>query len=166
MIQFKTQIQKFKKQGEKTGWTYILIPQKLAHELNPGIKKSFRVKGCFDDYEFDAMTLLPMGEGDFIIPIKADVRKKIAKRAGETLDVTLSLQTKSYEIDIEFMECLNDEPAAISYFNTLPGSHRNYFSKWIESAKTTPTKAKRIAMAVNALAKKWGYAEMMRAQKK
>jgi hypothetical protein len=48
----------------------------------------------------------------------------------------------------------------------LPGSHRNYFSKWIDSAKTDATKTKRIAMAVNALSKKWGYPEMMRNSRK
>ncbi|HVF97457.1 MAG TPA: YdeI/OmpD-associated family protein, partial [Flavisolibacter sp.] len=51
-------------------------------------------------------------------------------------------------------------------FESLTKGHRLYFSKWIESAKTEPTKAKRIAMAVNALAKGWGYPEMMRANKK
>ncbi|MBN8785519.1 MAG: YdeI/OmpD-associated family protein, partial [Terrimonas sp.] len=43
---------------------------------------------------------------------------------------------------------------------------QNYFSKWIESAKTEATRAKRIAMTVSATAKKWGYPEMIRAAKK
>ncbi|HQV55523.1 MAG TPA: YdeI/OmpD-associated family protein, partial [Chitinophagaceae bacterium] len=46
------------------------------------------------------------------------------------------------------------------------GSHQKYFSKWIDAAKTEPTKVKRITMAVNALAKKVGYPEMIRAAKK
>lgn len=166
MVRFKAAIQKFQKQGEKTGWTYITIPQEIAEQINPGVKKSYRVKGRFDQYRFDAMTLLPMGEGDFIIPLKADVRKKLGKTAGETLMAELELQQKAYEIDADFMACLEDEPAALNFFNSLSAGHRNYFSKWIESAKTEPTRAKRIAMAVNALAKKWGYAEMIRAQKK
>lgn len=78
----------------------------------------------------------------------------------------LELQQKDYEIDADFLACLQDEPAAFDFFNTLPPGHRNYFSKWIESAKTEPTRAKRIAMAVNALARKWDYGEMIRAQKK
>lgn len=166
MVRFKVTIQKFQKQGEKTGWTYISIPQKVAEQINPGVKKSYRVKGRFDAYVFDGISLLPMGEGDFIIPLKADVRKKLGKRAGETLMAELELQQKAYEIDADFLACLEDEPVAFDFFNTLPNGHRNYFSKWIESAKTEPTRAKRITMAVNALAKKWGYAEMIRAQKK
>lgn len=166
MVRFKATIQKFQKQGEKTGWTYISIPQKIAEQINPGVKKSYRVKGRLDAYVFDGISLLPMGEGDFIIPLKADIRKKLGKRAGETLMAELELQQKAYEIDADFLACLEDEPAAFNFFNTLPAGHRNYFSKWIESAKTEPTRAKRIAMAVNALARKWGYGEMIRAQKK
>jgi uncharacterized protein YdeI (YjbR/CyaY-like superfamily) len=68
-------------------------------------------------------------------------------------------------LSLEFVECLNDEPRALDFFKTLPRGHQNYFSKWIESAKTENTKAKRIAQAVNALAKKQGYGEMLRALK-
>ena len=164
MIRFETIIKKFDKQGEKTGWTYIDIPAAIAEQLCPGNKKSFRVKGTFDAFAFDGMTMLPMGEGDFIIPLKADVRKAIKKRAGDQLSVQLSFQPKAYELAADFMACLEDEPVALTYFNTLTGSHRNYFSKWIESAKTEDTRTKRIALAVNALVRKMGYAEMVREQ--
>lgn len=164
MIRFETIIKKFDKQGEKTGWTYIDIPAAIAEQLYPGNKKSFRVKGKFDAFAFDGMALLPMGEGDFIIPLKADVRKAIQKRAGDTLSVQLSFQPKAYELAADFMACLEDESVALTHFNTLTGSHRNYFSKWIESAKTEDTRTKRIALAVNALVRKMGYAEMIREQ--
>ncbi|MBX9785041.1 MAG: YdeI/OmpD-associated family protein [Chitinophagaceae bacterium] len=162
MIRFTTAILKFKEQGEKTGWSSILIPAKIAQQLNPGVKKSFRVKGKFDKYTFDGMSLLPMGDGDFIIPLKADVHKATGKKAGGQLDVQLAFQPNAYQLDHEFMDCLNDEPRALEFFNSLTGSHRNYFSKWIESAKTSETKAKRIALAVNALANKWDYGQMIR----
>lgn len=165
MIVFSTTIKKFKKQGEKTGWTYIEIPASLAEQLYPGNKKSFRVKGKFDNYQFDGINTLPMGDGNFIIPLNAEIRKAIKKSAGHKLKVELSYQPKVYEINKELMECLYDEPSALKTFNSLPGSHRNYFSKWIESAKTEETRAKRIAMAINALALKMGFAEMLRSQK-
>jgi len=60
------------------------------------------------------------------------------------------------------MQCLSDEPVALDFFNSLPGSHKKYFSKWIESAKTSETKANRITRAVVALSRKMGYGEMMR----
>jgi hypothetical protein len=164
MIKFTTTILKFNKRGEKTGWSYILIPQKKAQQLNPGVKKSFRVKGKFDAYSFDAMTLLPMGDGDFIIALKTDIRRAIKKRAGDRLKVELALQPKVYELNADFVACLEDEPKANTFFNSLNTSHRNYFSKWIDSAKTEETRSKRIAICVNALAKKMDYRQMIRAQ--
>ena len=56
-------------------------------------------------------------------------------------------------------------PRLWNIFNSLAGSHRNYFSKWIDSAKTEETKAKRIAMAVSALSRNLSYPEMMREHK-
>ena len=82
------------------------------------------------------------------------------------LNVKLQVDPEGYKLNEDFVACLNDDPAARNFFDTLSGSHRNYFSKWIDSAKTEPTKTKRIAMAVNALSKKWGYPEMLRNRKK
>ena len=63
------------------------------------------------------------------------------------------------------MECLQDEPEALAYLKSLPASHQNYFSKWIEAAKTEMTNTKRISMVVNALINKWSFATMMHAAK-
>jgi len=63
------------------------------------------------------------------------------------------------------MECLEDEPEALVFFKSLTKAHQNYFSKWVESAKSEATRAKRIAMTVDAASKKWGYQEMIRALK-
>jgi uncharacterized protein YdeI (YjbR/CyaY-like superfamily) len=63
------------------------------------------------------------------------------------------------------MECLEDDPDALHFFNSLAKSHRNYFMTWINSAKTQPTKDKRIAEAVVALGKQQGFPEMLRAKK-
>ena len=166
MVQFSTTLLQFKEQGEKTGWTYIEVPAKIAQQLKPENKKSFRVKGKLDNYAIKAVALMPMGEGDFIMAINATMRKGIGKRKGDKVRVQLDADTKQPELCAELLECLSDEPAAEAYFNSLPFSHRHYFSKWIESAKTAPTKSKRIAMAVNALARKWGFSEMLRAAKK
>ncbi len=103
-----------------------------------------------------------MGSGNFIIPLKADIRKALGKRKGAIVSVKLEEDKRPVALNSEFMQCLADEPAALEYFNSLAGSHRNYFSKWIDTTKTNETKAARIARAVNALAHKLGYPEMMR----
>lgn len=162
-IQFTTTILKFDAKGEKTGWTYIEIPADLAQQLKPGNKKEFKVKGKLDKHSISRVSVLPMGAGIFILPLNATLRKAIGKNKGAMLQVSLQEDKSEFVFNADFMECLNDDPAARAFFNSLTGSHQRYFSKWIDSAKTEPTRVKRIAMAVNALSKKWGYGEMIRA---
>lgn len=161
MIKFITVILKFDEQGEKTGWTYIEITALLAQQLLPGCKKSFRVKGKLDEHTIQQVALLPMGQGNFILPLNASMRKAIGKRKAAKLKVQLQLDSSVYELNKELMECLADEPAARDFFQSKPLSFQHYYSKWIESAKTDITKAKRIAMAVSALACKIEFGEML-----
>jgi hypothetical protein len=166
MVRFTATMHKFEKQGEKTGWTYIEVPADLAQKLKPGNKKEFKVKGKLDNHVINRISLLPMGGGIFIMAINAGMRKAIGKRHGAMLKVQLETDDSPFIFNADFMDCLNDEPTAKKFFQTLPGSHQRYFSKWIDSAKTDPTKTKRIAQAVSALARKMGYQEMMRSLKK
>jgi hypothetical protein len=165
MVTFNATIKRFNDQGEKTGWTYIEIPQAIASKLKKQ-KTSFAVKGKLDNYSFRQVSLLPMGDGNFIMALKAVVRKAVGKRMGFSIDVQMEVDESPFQFSEDFMYCLNDEPAAYNFFQTLPLSHQKYFSKWIESAKTKDTKAKRILLAVKALAQKKGYAEMMRWNKR
>jgi len=163
MIRFNTKIQQFQEMGEKTGWSYIRISAALACQLKPDNKKSFRVKGMLDNLPIAGMALLPMGKGDFIMALKADIRKKLRKQKGDSLAVQLEVDTKKIEPPKDLLECLADEPKAMEYFKSLPKSHQNYFGNWIKSAKTEETRARRIARVVDAMLKQLNYAEMIRA---
>lgn len=166
MIEFKATIRKFEEKGEKTGWTYIEIPKEIAQEMIPGNKKSFRVKGKLDKLTINRVALIPMGGGDFIMPLNAALRKGTGKRKGATLLVKIEVDKDPFKPDADFMECLADDPKAKEFFRTLPKSHQDYFSKWIGTAKTETTRVKRIAMAVNALSRKMGFPDMLRSNKK
>lgn len=165
VVEYTTTILKFGKQGEKTGWTYIEVPADVARELMPGNKKSFRVKGKLDNYSINSIALLPMGEGAFIMPLNSKMRKGFGKRDGAMLHVQIEVDKTEYKLNADLMECLADEPQAIIFFKTLTKSHQNYFSKWIDSAKTDATKTKRIANAITALSKSKGFPEMLRSLK-
>lgn len=165
MVKFTTTLLQFAEQGEKTGWTYIEIPADIAQQLKPNNKKSFRVKGKLDNFKINSVALMPMGDGNFIIPFNAVMRKGTGKRKGTMITVIIEEDKTPLQLNEDFIACLNDDPAAIKHFNSLAGSHRNYFSKWIDSAKTDETKTKRIAMAVSALSRKMGYSEMLREHK-
>ena len=161
MIEFNATILKFGEQGEKTGWTYIPISQKLANALKENNKKSFRVKGKLDDFTIRGIALLPMGNGDFIMPLNATIRKGIKKAKGAILEVCIEADNSPLLTSAELMECLQDEPTALANFYKFPKSYQNYYTKWIDSAKTDFTKAKRIANSVNAIRGNLTFSEMM-----
>jgi len=167
MIEFNTIILQFAEQGEKTGWSYIDIPADLAQQLKPGNKKSFRVRGMLDGFAVKGMALMPMGEGNFIMALKAEVRKGIHKNAGAMLHVSIE-EDADYKVEVpdDLQECFDFEPEALDFFNSLPKSHRDYFIKWIEGAKTNETRAKRIVNSVNAMLRKLNYGQMLRTMKK
>lgn len=165
MVRYTTRILKFGQMGEKTGWKYIVIPADVAQKLNKGVKTSYRVKGKLDSYPIKQVALLPVGEGEFIIPMNATIRKAIGKKEGAMLTVELEVDRSAFLFNADFMACLEDEPAALKFFKAIPGSHQKYFSKWIDSAKTDTTRTKRIVMAVSALSRNMGFPQMLREQK-
>jgi hypothetical protein len=167
MVEFTTMILQFAEQGEKTGWSYIEIPADVARQMKPGNKKSFRVRGMLDALAVSGMALMPMGEGNFIMALKAEVRKGIHKNAGAILHVKLEEDVDfKVEMPADLQECFDFEPEALEFFNTLAKSHREYFIKWIEGAKTSETRAKRIVNTINAMLRKWSYNVMIREMRK
>lgn len=165
MIRFTAVLTKFAEHGEKTGWTVIVVPAAIAEKIKPGTRKSYRVKGFIDAHPIEQVALVPMGEGEFILAVNTPMRNAIGKRKGATVKVQLEEDKVGYVMNADLMACLEDEPKAIKFFQTLAPGHQRYFSKWIESAKTAETRAKRIAQTVNAALKSMGYPEMIRALK-
>jgi hypothetical protein len=166
MVQFEAIIKRFQKQGEKTGWTYIDVPSSIATQLKPDCKKTFRVSGLLDQHIIDRVALVPMGEGDFILALNADMRKATGKKQGMSLTAQLKLDEREIKPPSDFIACLKDEPAALTYYETLAKSHQLYFTRWIDSAKTDATRTKRIAKAITALVRGMGFPEMLREGKK
>lgn len=165
MVTFTATIRQFAEQGEKTGWTYIEVPTDIAQELKPGNKKSFRVKGKLDQHTIAGVALLPMGAGNFILPLNASMRKATHKKKGGMLKVQLSVDLKPLSAPPGFLECLEDEPRAKAFFDQLKPSHRNYFIKWMGGVKSELAVAKRIAQVITALSYEQDYAAMFRSLK-
>ena len=103
-----------------------------------------------------------MGDGNFIMALNAEMRKQLKKRKGATLKVEIAADDSPVLINNELLECLSDDPEANAFFKTLTKGHQKYFSNWINTAKTTTTKAKRIAESVNALSRKQNFGQMLR----
>ena len=163
MVTFTAIVQKFGSKGEKTGWTYVEIPAEIAQQLKPDTKVSFRVKGTLDNYKIEQIALVPMGEGDFIMALNAEMRKGAGIRVGNKLTLKLSADNKEFQLSKDMMACLADDEQAMANFNKLAKGEQRYFSKWIGDAKTEATKEKRLTMTMDAMSKGWRYFQMIRA---
>mgnify|MGYP000029403439 CR=1 FL=1 len=162
MIEQEFELKRYDKNGEKTGWTFIEIPSKLSQKIKPDTRTTYRVKGFIDSLEIKQVAVIPIGEGDFILPVNAEIRRTIRKEEGQKVNVRLEFDGSEFAFSGDFLACLEDDPRAMEYFETLTPGHQRYFSKWIESAKTIETKTKRITQALYGLGNGMGYPEMIR----
>ena len=151
MTRFTTSLQQFDEKGEKSGWTYILIPHDIVVSLTPGSRRTFRVKGKIDEHSIKGVAVMPMGDGSFILPVNAQMRKAIGKRKGAVVNVSLAKELAQPEIPYGLATCLDDEPQAKSFFEQLPLSQRNYYSNWVVAVKSASLQAIRIAQVIDAL---------------
>lgn len=117
----------------KGGWTYAAIPEIPRDKTNPFGWR--RVKGSIDGYAIDKYHLMPMGEGRLMLAVKAEIRKKINKKAGDMVHIILYPDNDVLEIPEEFRSCLEDEPAALQFFHTLSDSEKRFYIQWIYTAK-------------------------------
>ena len=137
----------------KGGWTYTAIPEVIQNKKAPF--GWVRVKDYIDGYEFKQYKLMPMGNGKLFLPVKAGIRKKIGKEAGDFVHVKLYSDESALEISTEIIKCFEDEPKKTyqTFLSFTEGEQKAYLD-WIYAAKTDETKAKRILKMMNKLRKK------------
>ncbi len=95
-----------------------------------------------------------MGDGNLFLPVKVEIRKVIKKQDGDYVHIILFPDNEPMEVPEELLLCLNDEPEALQFFNSLTESEQKYYVNWIFSAKKVETKINRFAKAINRLLNK------------
>ncbi len=148
LVNKKYLLEKFPGKG---GWTYAQIPEILPDKHSPF--GWVRVRGTIDDFEIKNYKLMPMGNGKLFLPLKAEIRKRIKKQAGDFVRVILFADNLPTEIPEELRLCLLDEPNGLKNFMTYTNGEQKTFIDWIYSAKKDETKIERIAKTIDKIVK-------------
>lgn len=133
----------------KGGWTYAMLP-----DIRTKGKKAFgwkKVKGTIDGVEISKYHLMPMKGGTLFLPVKSEIRKIIKKEAGDYVHVILYPDTSVLEVPDEMLICLQDEPRALKFFNSLSESERRLYILWVYEAKKIETRTNRLVKVIEKL---------------
>ena len=141
-------MQRFTASVEQSGKTAtgIEVPPGVVEALGGGGRP--KVVATVNGYTY-RNSVSPMG-GRHMLSVSADVREKAGVAAGDTVEVTLELDTAPRELEVpaDFAAALDAEPEARRFFDGLSYSNRQWHVLQIEGAKTDETRQRRIAKSL------------------
>lgn len=122
--------------------TGIEVPPHIVEQLGAGKRPPVRV--TIGDYTYRT-TVSPMG-GRYMLPISAQVRQKTGIAGGDTVTVTLELDTAPREVTVpdDLAAALDGDAPAKQFFDQLSYSNKQWHVLTIEAAKTAETRQRRI----------------------
>ncbi|WP_246034361.1 DUF1905 domain-containing protein [Empedobacter tilapiae] len=136
-------LEKFQGKG---GWTFTRIPEIQQNKNTPF--GCVRVRGTIDHFEINNYNLQSMGNGNLFLPIKAEIRKKLNKKEGDYVHITLFADNLPTDIPEELKLCLMDEPNVYETFLNYTNGEQKTIIQWIYSAKTDAKKVERIVKTI------------------
>lgn len=133
----------------KGGWTYVKLDVVLKKEW---VKSGWtKVKGIIAGHEIEGYKIAPMGKGLFMLPLKADLRKKTNIKEGDKIYLTLEYDPSTLVVPEELMDCLEHFSKAKTFFLSMTEANQKYYIDWISESKTDETKVNRINRVIDRL---------------
>lgn len=132
-----------------SGGAFVIIPFDVEKELG---SKRPKVKATFDGVSYRG-TLVRMGMPEHILLVRKDVRSKIGKGPGDTVEVTIGADTEPRVVKAppDLMSRFEQNPQARALFDELSYTSRREYVAWIEGAKKPDTRERRLAKTIEGL---------------
>jgi Bacteriocin-protection, YdeI or OmpD-Associated/Domain of unknown function (DUF1905) len=114
-----------------------------------GNPKHIPVHGWIDGLAFQN-TLVPRGGGNYRFHVNSKIWRKLQIDAGAAVEVTMLLDREPREAAVppDLAAELAGTPRVLAAFNAVTPSLRRHIVRWIESAKQSRTRDKRIQQTV------------------
>ena len=142
----------------KGGWTYARIPE-IPQDRGAWFGW-VKVNGFIDDYELKDYHLMPMGNGQLFLPVRAEIRKKIGKKEGDYVRVKLFRSESVLITPQDIHDCLAEFPEALKTFEALPECDRKYHIDKVQKAKSEDGKIEEIRKLVDRMIEKSGLGQL------
>jgi hypothetical protein len=129
--------------------TGIRVPNAVVEALGKGRKPPVSV--TFNGFTY--RTTVAVMDGEFWIPVSADIRKQANVAAGDAFDVEieLDLEPRTVELPEDLLLELNANPAATAAWEKLAPSAKKAIVTNIEGTNNPKTRARRVAKAMEQL---------------
>jgi len=129
--------------------TGIRVPPEVVASLGSSRRPPVRVTVNGHTYR---STVASMG-GEFLVGVSADNRMSARVAAGDEVDVDIELDTEPRQVTVppDLTKALDRDAGARRFFDGLSYSQRLWYVSWIEGAKKTETRERRVAEAVSML---------------
>jgi hypothetical protein len=136
-------------QDDQVNATGIPVPKEVIEAFSSGKKP--RVKVTLNSFTYRT-TVAAYGDV-FIMPLSQERREAAGVKAGDTVEITLELDTEPrvVEVPADLADALAAAPGAREAFDRASFSARKEFVRQVESAKAPETRVRRIQKIVDQL---------------
>lgn len=147
-FQFKAQIRKH----PSLNAAFVEFPYDTEKEF--GKKGQVKVIATFDGLEYRG-SLVKMEYSCHWIGLTREIRKKINKEPGDTIEVTIREDTepRTVELPADLQDLLTGNPDALAAYEKLSYTHKKEYVRWITEAKKADTRRNRLQKTIDLLLK-------------
>ncbi|MDO9485618.1 MAG: YdeI/OmpD-associated family protein [Actinomycetota bacterium] len=129
--------------------TGISVPPEVVASLNAG--KRVPVVVTINKHSYRT-TVAPYN-GRYLIPVSAENRQAAGIKAGERINVGLTVDNAPREIEVpdDLAKALKKSKTASNFFASLSFSNQRGYVSWIEDAKKEETRTARVLKSIESL---------------